>query len=663
MGEQLRVASADSPNRLRPWFRHAAARPRLAGAVGVLLLVAVISSALLGGAMREAARWAVPEAEAGWIPGFDDGLPYRPPESLSSRPLGQWNLSLPDRVQIHHDFERQPGDAAALALLLPVLNGDAALFVNGVRTQPQVLASERYLALRGGRPAIWNIPDHLLRPGSNRLDLIVTGARHRALDAPPVLGPADSVDRLHAAVGRITDAVRARLPALALIAAALALGAAAAVRQPAPWVALSGAAASVGARALATDATVGAALGPFGLVLDQTALSASFICLGCAFVGFMSGPVRESRPWLATGSVLLVLLLTLALIGADRNMEAVEAAGLGLPVLGLIFLAAASRPALRLPSDRPWRTQIVEGVGLGLLAMASTAAVVGGSGLVWGIWAPALDTVYDLGVVALLLGLAGVSALLTGQAIWRWVRDRPRLSRIIRSQQQEIEAAALALRQQERRSAVLEERQRLSRDMHDGIGGQLISLLARVRSRGITSEQLEGELTSGLAELRLMVDTLDASDGAVADALAVLRSRVRTQIEAAGMTLEWSQAEALNGVAGDPTWVLNLNRLIQEAVTNAVRHSGGTHLGVDIRLQDEGRLVVTVQDDGVGFDRDKVRPGRGLSNLTFRAAQMGGRVRIARGEDGRGAVVQAVIAAPRPPTAGEVQSDDEMMPS
>ena len=657
------MASAVSPDLFRSWLRHASARPRLAGAVGILLLVAVITSALLGGAMREAVRWAVPDAEAGWIPGFADGLPYRPPESLRSRALGQASLSLPDRVQVHHDFERQPGDPTALTLLLPVMNGDAALYVNGVQTEPAVSEAERYLALRGGRPAIWTIPEHFLRPGLNRLDLIVTGARHRALDAPPVLGPAESIDRLYAALVRMTHAIRVVLPALALIAAVLALGAAAAVSNPVPWVALSAAAASVGTRTLATDMTVGATLGTFGLVLDQAALSATLVCLGCAFVGLMSGAIRGSRLWIAAGSVLSLLLLSLALFGAYRNAEALEAAGLGLPVVSLMFMAAASRQALRLPSDRPWRTRLVEGVGLGLLTLTSTAAVVGGSGLVWGIGAPALDAVYGLGVVALLIGLAGVSALLAGQAIWRWVRDRPRLSRIIRSQQQEIEAAALALRQQERRSAVLEERQRLSRDMHDGIGGQLISLLARVRSRGITSEQLEGELTSGLAELRLMVDTLDTSDGAVADALAVLRSRIRTQVEAAGMTLEWSQPEALNGVAADPGWILNLNRLIQEAVTNAVRHSGGGSLCVDIRLEGEDRLVVTVRDDGVGFDRDTVRPGRGLSNLTFRATQMGGLVSIARGEDGRGTVVEATIAAPRPPTAADVQSDDEMMPS
>lgn len=657
----MRMASVDPADLFRPAILTIRRRPRLAGAVALLVLMAVVAAGLLGGAMREAGRWAL--RDASWIPGYADGLPYRPPEGVQARPLNEWRLGVPDHVQIQRDFQRPPGESADLALLLPAVNGDAALFINGVPTGPEVAAPETYLALRGARSSLWRIPGHFLRPGLNRLDLIVTGSRHRALDTPPVLGPPQGVDRIHAELSRISQAFRAPLPILALITAGLGLGAAGVSRSPLPWIALSAAAAAVGVRTLATDATLGPSLAPFGPVLDQAALSAALICLGCAISGPGSAVTPVSRTGLSGAvAVLFVLLLGLALAGADRNLPALELVGLGLPVLALICLVGAGRQGLRPGPARSVRDGLVEGGGLGLVALTSTAAVAGGAGLPWGLWVPALDVVYGSGVIVLLVGLAGVSGLRTSQGIWRWVRDRPRLSRIIQSQQQEIEAAALTLREQERRSAVLEERQRLSRDMHDGIGGQLTSLLARVRSRGITADQLEGELTSGLAELRLMVDSLDASDGPVADALAVLRSRVRTQGEAAGMALEWFQSEDLNRVVADPRWILNLNRLIQEAVTNAVRHSGGERLGVEVRLTDDDRLAVTVRDDGAGFERDQVQPGRGLSNLTFRAAQMGGSIRFSRGASGRGAVFEAIIAAPRPP-AGEGHSTDEMMPN
>lgn len=658
-GEQLQIAGAVSLRMPRRWFRIGGPGPRLSGAIGALALVAATAVVLLGGAMQEAGRWVV--RDAAWVTGFADGLPYRPPATIEPRGITEWRPSAPHRVQIHHDFTRGPQETGDLTLLLPSIDGEAAAFVNGVPLEPDAPGAPRYLA-SGDRSAIWTLPEHFVQPGLNRIDVVVTGPRHRALDAPPVLGPPSAVGPLQARLSRITQGLRQHLPTLALLAAVLGLGAAAAARTSLPWVALSGAVSAVGARVLATGEPLAAPLVPYGAVLDQLGLSAALICLGCVFLDAAHGPPPGRRPWIAGGAGLFLLMLALAITGAHRGQDALAAAGLGLPVLGLIFLVAAGGSALRGPSIKTFRAQVMEGAALGLAGLTVIMAATAATGLVWGLWVVGLEPVYGLSLAVLLTGMAGVAAWRTGQGAVRWVRDRPRLARVIQSQKQEIEAAALALRQQERRSAVLEERQRLSRDMHDGIGGQLTSLLARVRSRGISPEQMEGELTSGLAELRLMVDSLDASDGPVADALAVLRSRVRTQTEARGMALDWTQSEDLDRIAADPTWVLNLNRLIQEAVTNAVRHSGGTRLGVEVRMEGEDRVAVVVRDDGAGFDRDRVRPGRGLSNLAFRAAQMGGSVRFERDEAGRGTVVSAVVALP-PPSDDPGQSDAEMMPS
>ncbi|MDZ4364149.1 sensor histidine kinase [Brevundimonas sp.] len=629
------------------------------GAIGALVLVGVIIGALLGPVMREAGPGVV--SDAAWVPGFSDGLPWRPPASERPRNLTEWRLSAPDRVQIHHDFVRRPGSSGSLTLLLPSVTGEAAAFVNGLPTAPDTPEAPRHLA-SGNRAISWTFPRHLLQPGLNRIDVVVTASRHRALEAPPLLGQEAAVRPLQERLSGVARRLRQLLPGLALLAATLGLGAAAAARSSLPWVALSGAAASVGARAFATTDVLAVPLVPFGAALDQMGLSAALICLGCGFLDASDPPLRR-RPWIAGGAALFLLLLALAVMGAYRGQAGLQAAGLGLPILGLIFLAASAGAALRHPSGKAPLAQVVEGAVVGLLALTVIVAVLATTGVLWGLWVAGLEPAYGLGLLTLLFGMAGTAALRTIQGLARWIQDRPRLARIIQTQKQEIAAAALALRQQERRSAVLEERQRLSRDMHDGIGGQLTSLLARVRSRRISADQLEGELASGLAELRLMVDSLDASDGPVADALGVLRSRVRTQGEAAGMSLEWFQSDLLSDVVADPRWILNLNRLIQEAVTNAVRHSGGETLGVEVRVMQDGRLAITVRDDGSGFDRGQIEAGRGLSNMTFRAAQMGGSIRFSRGETGRGTVVEAVIAVPGPPTAGQGHSTDEMMPS
>lgn len=635
-------------------------RPRWIGVVAALLIVLAGALVLLGPGLVEARRWALSDAQVRWIPGWFDGLPYRPTSAVHPRPLSDWSLNAPERVQAYHAFQTPPGAQKAMTVLLPVVEGEVALFVNNVPVETQASVETGYLALTGARTVIWRAPDYVLRPGHNRLDIVVTGARHRGFGAPIVLAAGDGADGLHATLISVTGVFRGWLPGLAMLAAWLALAAAVALRRATPWVALSAASSALGARTAVWSPVGPDWLDIYAPLLDQTALCAVLTCVACACIGAAPEPSRQARRGIVAWAALLLLLAGMAVFGVWRGDRVLETAALALPPLGLLLLIWAGVRAVRAPSTGTPAERAAEGAGWALLGVTAAAAVVGASGLGWGLWVPWLDVVYGLGVFMLLGGLVVSAGFLAAREVWRWVRDRPRLNRIISKQREEIEAAALALRQQERRSAVLEERQRLSRDMHDGIGGQLMSLLARVRSRRITPEQLEGELTSGLSELRLMVDSLDASDGSVADALAVLRSRIRTQTEAARMSLEWSQSEDLNDITGDPHWILNLNRLIQEAVTNAVRHAKADHLSVSIMVADDRRLMVTIRDNGVGFERDRVRPGRGLSNLTFRAAQMAGGIEIGRDGAQGGAVIRADLAMPQ--MTGR-QSSDEIMPS
>lgn len=74
---------------------------------------------------------------------------------------------------------------------------------------------------------------------------------------------------------------------------------------------------------------------------------------------------------------------------------------------------------------------------------------------------------------------------------------------------------------------------------------------------------------------------------------------------------------------GDPHLALNLYRIAQEAVNNAVRHSGARHLRVML-VQEDGRLILAICDDGCGFDcSDGVSAGMGLKIMRYRAMQFG----------------------------------------
>jgi len=75
------------------------------------------------------------------------------------------------------------------------------------------------------------------------------------------------------------------------------------------------------------------------------------------------------------------------------------------------------------------------------------------------------------------------------------------------------------LRREIEQKAVLQERQRFTRDMHDGIGGQLLSLLMRVRTGRVGMDGIETEIQSGINDLRLVVDSLDHVGDDLSDAL------------------------------------------------------------------------------------------------------------------------------------------------
>jgi len=84
--------------------------------------------------------------------------------------------------------------------------------------------------------------------------------------------------------------------------------------------------------------------------------------------------------------------------------------------------------------------------------------------------------------------------------------------------------------------------------------------------------------------------------------------------------------------------------VIQEALTNARRHSGAKRISVSVRMEGDD-LLAEVTDDGAGFGRD-VEPGVGLDSMRERAALIGGHLDI-ESEEGLGTGVRLRIHLPK----------------
>jgi signal transduction histidine kinase len=203
----------------------------------------------------------------------------------------------------------------------------------------------------------------------------------------------------------------------------------------------------------------------------------------------------------------------------------------------------------------------------------------------------------------------------------------------------EAELAVEYARQEElaRRETLLSERQRLMRDMHDGIGGQLMSLLFAARQKAIPRAELTDGLQAVIDELRLIIDSLDTVGESLSAALAGFRTRIEPRLNAAGISIEWTNnlPEELPGL--EPRAILQVFRIVQEAITNAIKHSGSKTIAIELGLvsDDSSVLLVRVADSGRGMASvDGSGTGRGIESMHARAAAIGGRLDLASDQAG-----------------------------
>lgn len=249
---------------------------------------------------------------------------------------------------------------------------------------------------------------------------------------------------------------------------------------------------------------------------------------------------------------------------------------------------------------------------------------------------------------AKLLGAASIFGLSTSALYFEFHQYALRrrrmgtMQRIISGANLTIDSEARALKEAIEQRTLLEERQRLVRDMHDGIGGQLLSVLLKLRGGEAPRDELAQDVQATIAELRLLTAAMDSEMPGLGGALADLRGRLETQLHAASITLHWSVSPDLDSAAMDNLEVVEVLRFVQEAITNAIRHSGAST--VSLSAVGAQGIRISVADNGCGFDPAKVAGGSGLRSLRRRAAKIGGLVDFARPPGGGTSVVLIVPA-------------------
>lgn len=225
-----------------------------------------------------------------------------------------------------------------------------------------------------------------------------------------------------------------------------------------------------------------------------------------------------------------------------------------------------------------------------------------------------------------------VTTAISGVLMWRFAMALGEVSRFNTVLRQEIEAAEVALRAsferertQNRAAALDGERRRLTRDLHDGLAGQLVSIVAQCELPGRDFGKISKAARMALDDLRLVIASMDDVGDDLAMMLALFHERIGPQLQAQEVELNWRMVSlpAIEGLRSEHA--LALFRILQEAVTNAVRHSGCRSITIGMTpSQRPGYAVrISVADRGRGGIPKNPDSWRGLRNMRDRAAGMG----------------------------------------
>ncbi|MGA0602420.1 sensor histidine kinase [Caulobacter sp. KR2-114] len=186
------------------------------------------------------------------------------------------------------------------------------------------------------------------------------------------------------------------------------------------------------------------------------------------------------------------------------------------------------------------------------------------------------------------------------------------------------------LRESEQQQMLARERQRLMRDMHDGVGSSLIGALVAVERGGAAPEQTAEILRRCLDDLKLAIDSLEPVDSDLLLLLATARYRLEPRFEQAGIRLVWSVGQLPPLPKITPEHALHILRIVQEIFTNIVKHAQAREVRLSVSASGP-QVAIEIVDDGVGFDvAAATAPSgegpqrRGLANLAARAAAIGG---------------------------------------
>lgn len=168
-------------------------------------------------------------------------------------------------------------------------------------------------------------------------------------------------------------------------------------------------------------------------------------------------------------------------------------------------------------------------------------------------------------------------------------------------------------------AGTLEERKRISRDLHDNVGSQLVNALHQPENND-KNEMIR----STLMDLRQIINNNFQGIHALDELLATLRHEVSQQLDSADIRLDWHMTGHCN-IRVPVALMHSLRSIIREGVHNIVRHAHAKHAKIQINIHTQN-IIITIQDDGQGLPQIGQHEGHGLKNMRTRTETLGGEI-------------------------------------
>ena len=192
----------------------------------------------------------------------------------------------------------------------------------------------------------------------------------------------------------------------------------------------------------------------------------------------------------------------------------------------------------------------------------------------------------------------------------------------------------------ENQNNLQEQRLAISRDLHDNIGAQLTFIISSIDNLKygfkITNEKLTSKLSSisiftkeTIYELRDTIWAMNKNEISLED----LQTRISNFIEKANISTEHTQfnftidSSLPNNLTFTSFEGMNIYRIIQEAINNALKYANANTIDVQF-IKGNEQLMVSIVDDGKGFDILQVEDGNGINNMKKRASEIAATLKI-----------------------------------